>query len=463
MTVSAVLLGQLLKEPRLAGRKDQLKELADALKSGAGLDKWAEIDLYAAFLRDETIGPAIPAGGGRGRLLRAWDRVLDDGPTVLIFLPIAVTWAGLLFATRAYRESRNDPALANKSFLERWQSGFGGRLAGWLSFDRVALYTLLAIGLLVVMSLWQLTNRRRTDQRDEAERAELLRRLAEALTAAQLELAPVRLAAPGQAAAELGRVAGELAGTVTHIRRVGEVAERAQREALAGLAVVGDAVGKVEQGTIAIQAVAVQVGQAAQQVGDRLADVGKATTTIADAAAEFARQADLSSDRLRKGVHDTIDGLADRIQQATAESQRKITVAVGDSSATIAKALDTGADQVRTALVEVRTTGAAYTHRVESAVDVLGQVTEAVAAMPDSVQELSRQLGQATTDLPPVLTGLGDRLVAATANLPGGDQDQTRQLRLMITELKTSLDELRAAVEALGQSVSPRSRWWWGR
>ncbi|OLT30874.1 hypothetical protein BJF79_37965 [Actinomadura sp. CNU-125] len=205
-------LAALAAEPRMSPRAGQLGRLAADLDGETDLERWAAIDLYAAFLRDDTVAEPDEPGRARG----AAGAVRDLAPSVLIFMPIMLTWLGLFKATSAYRHSRGDADLAGMSFLEQWQTGFDGRLGGLFYFDRIALGTLLLICLLITVTVAETATRRRSERAAERERARLTRELAAALTAADFHLGRFRLddasRRRGGGAAAGGRGAGGAPG-----------------------------------------------------------------------------------------------------------------------------------------------------------------------------------------------------------------------------------------------------------
>lgn len=70
----------------------------------------------------------------------------------LIFLPIAVTWAGLAFASGAYESLLKErPNLSDQPFLYLWQQDFFGRGYG-LTFSLIATVDAVLIGLIIVLS-----------------------------------------------------------------------------------------------------------------------------------------------------------------------------------------------------------------------------------------------------------------------------------------------------------------------
>jgi hypothetical protein len=432
---AADLLREVAGQRRVAGRAGELRSLADALDGLGGIDHWAEVDLFAAFLQEDTVG----------RPPWAWlGRLLDIVAQALFFAPIAVTWAGLMEATEAYRKTLRLKAAASQSFLQEWQSGFGGHLSRAFYLDRIAAYVVFLVILLVAAMVAQFIYHARVD---EDHPARLYQELARALTAAALALAPRRVSAPGQATSELAKTAGEFARTASAIRDIGDTAQRTQAEARHGLKEVSTALASVEAAAQAAGSAAGGVSHAAEEMSQRLKDVNSTAQVVAAAEAEVARQVQATGDRLGGSV----DGLAAKLTDAVRDGQQRMSAAVTDSVATVAGALGAGSVEVRSALAEVTTAGAAYTHRVEQAADVLGQAASVVDRMPGAVSGLeagvaglSGQVG----DLGSQVTGLGHAVTATRAALPS-PADIPADLRAALDDLREAAASLRAASATL--------------
>ncbi|MEV5409581.1 hypothetical protein AB0K60_12190 [Thermopolyspora sp. NPDC052614] len=216
----------LAKEPEFAARAAELTTLADALplldKAGAWsvtlqADAWSQVDLFAVFPPEATIGPTKPSPG--------WQRIsrfVYYIQAVLVFLPIAITWFGLKQATTAYGQTlaQGDTDAARRPFLELWQMGFDGRLADLWQFDNVAMMTLGCIGVLIVVTLLERYAHRRVEARAEAQAHALRSRLLSLLTRASLVFGQVRLSSPARFRAELSKSVSDLNRLVDTIHRL---------------------------------------------------------------------------------------------------------------------------------------------------------------------------------------------------------------------------------------------------
>jgi hypothetical protein len=444
-------------EGRLSARSAQLRRLADDLAADSGLDRWAAIDLYAAFLRDDTVEDARP-GTLRGRI----GGVLDLLPAVLIFVPIMLTWIGLYKATSAYRHSRGDASLAGKSFLEQWQTGFNGRLGEGFYFDRIALWTLLAIGVLIVISLIQAMLRRTADRADTQERTRLTRELAGALTAADFQLSRFRT----DDASRVDHAARRLEGAVEETRKASTAAEDLQRGAQEAMRLTRDGMKRVERlaealqkSEVAVRSAVEQVADATEGVGRRLDDVSAATASVAVAAADLKKSTSADATRLRESMADA----AAQLRGAAAADREQL-------ADRISQALDTSATVIRSALDDWRTEGAIYSHRHETTADHFGVVLQSIerlmaqselaaGRLPATVKDFEDHTRQSAQDLQRSLTAavsaMRTELDRLLAGLPQADA-RTREVTTEFTELRRSVDLLR---DQIAQAGGSRRRW----
>ncbi|MEU0490947.1 hypothetical protein ABZ249_17100 [Nocardiopsis sp. NPDC006139] len=376
-------LRSLAAEERLSGRAAHLSALADDLDSRSRLEIWSEVDLGASF-PPESIAPAPAEDTTR--------KVLDALPSGLVFLPVLITWAGLAAAAGAHGRSHADPALEGLSFLERWQNGFNGTLPGWLAFDQVAYYTLTGIVVLIAAVLAQNVQRRRTEARDEQERAELTRRLTSALAAARFALAPVRIGHPA-------RIADELGASVTKLRKVGQIAERAQEDVRAALAETRKSMRAAQETVTELREGSNGVGSAVREGLDvvrdlygRLGEVAEAIDRVAGASEALVRTAEEERTRTREELTGLVGELTGQVHRAVADGQERLTASVVDSAGVIGRALAEGETDLRASLDEWREITAGIAHRNETAGDLAGQAVETVGELPAQVELLRESI-----------------------------------------------------------------------
>lgn len=90
--------------------------LSDALQGGQDLEYWASIDPLEYLPSTDTVG-IIPE-------LRI-ARLLAAIRNVIIFLPVALTWAAVSEATKAFNEFVQTNTGTPANFLQFWQDGYG--------------------------------------------------------------------------------------------------------------------------------------------------------------------------------------------------------------------------------------------------------------------------------------------------------------------------------------------------
>lgn len=118
-------------------------ELAKAIEEKKDLHKWAELDPFE-FL-------PMPATHRASKQLRLIE-TLTIIRNVLVFAPVALTWAAVGEATKAFEKyvAENDASVVN--FLEFWQNGFDVLPAFWRIAD-VARLDFLIIAVVIVLTL----------------------------------------------------------------------------------------------------------------------------------------------------------------------------------------------------------------------------------------------------------------------------------------------------------------------
>lgn len=355
-----------------------LRELATALDHRVGLDSWAAVDMRQAFDPETAIKPPVSS---------IW---LGRTLNFLVFAPVASTWLGLMAATAAYSDTLNDPALKGQNFLQRWLTGFDHHIWGGLYFGRVTLITFILVALVLVLALAHFGSSTRAEH---GPKAKAHRRLSEALTAAERELAPVRLGAVGRVADEVGRVSAEVANTAAEIKKVGEAAGRAQDAA-------AETIDKIATAMAAVQAAASDVAQAVMDMGEKLAEATAATSAVADTEAEFGVKLLDATGRLDT----TVGGLADRITKAVAagetqlaqtvtDSTEKVAATLSDSAALVKRALGDGTTKVTGALDDLTTTAARNAGSVGAAVESLAEIKDATLRLPAGIGEVKAEIG----------------------------------------------------------------------
>ncbi|MEW2080252.1 hypothetical protein [Streptomyces sp. NPDC005283] len=393
----AAELRDLAGHPLCAVHGDALRRLADAVSSGSEdeLRMWAGGGLVAAYCGPDALTAATSATAtesGRAR------RLLHALPSVLVFTPLLVTWAGLGAAAYAYQRMRDSGggtgagAGPSESFLTLWQQGFDGHLWPVLHFDMMIVYTVVA--LLALMGTTVLSRLR--DVAEETERRLIVPRLSGAL--AQVEALAARAAhsSPALFAQELQGAAAGLrallvqaadvqerahdllseagAATEQHLAAV-KALESAVAELRAGTSDVRESVhsatqaaGEVTAGTRLLTdelaksgtAMAEGVDRAGRLAAERIGGAGQLTADRIDKAAREAREretaaADRTAEWMRQAVQE-VTGALTAVRGSTAESAQVLTATLGGLDRTLAvlpaaleRAAAEGAERIGTA------------------------------------------------------------------------------------------------------------------
>jgi hypothetical protein len=408
--------------PLRPGVRDILGELSGALSINVvgATDGWSDIDLVGALARSSSFQPIPDEDPANTRLSRGanpdyrstWPgrllTVAELAPGVLVFIPLLITWLGLRQAAAAYHQMLADPATSadarSQNFLELWQTGFGGKLSGPFVFSSVALGTLSAVVVLILVAigagvLRRLEERHRDeDERDrekaerdrkqaadarraarERDREELASRLVTALAQAQLLVNRDRMDGPARFGHELSASAEKLAKLMnqaaeTHTRTLG-LAQR-YHETADNLAA---AIGKLDEATKALARSATVVKDAADRMDD-------------------------SSAALRHDVTSQVTSAADRLEAAIAgasaqldQQQEAGATALTALHQRLAGSLERFADNVDRASGTLVSAGTLYAEKIQSSVQdatthAQEAVQQAVFAAVQSLESGYRQL-----------------------------------------------------------------------
>ncbi|MFG2335335.1 hypothetical protein [Streptomyces yangpuensis] len=419
----AAELRELAAHPRAGSHSAALRELADSVAHGSGLEVWAGGGLVAAYGGPDALAPGPDEDAARGRRLGAL-------PTVLVFVPLLITWFGLGAAAWAYQRMRDSGSTAQGSFLTLWQQGFDGRLWPVLRFDMMALWTVLALSALATATLM----RHRWEERDESERRLLSQRLSGALVQTQALAAGAAAASPGRFTAELQGAAGRLrdllgqAATVQQCARDLIVqADGAAGRSVAATAALDSAANALRSGTQQMRASAQTASAAAEQVaaGSRLLaeSVDSAVATLRTSVTESFVTAGRDAARLIGAAGESV---ASRFDTVAAAADERGSAAAGHA----AESMDRVGREVRDALTAARGSFAESTQLLGSAVNGLDRsLTTLPSSLESSASESAERIGMAY-----------ELAVAAlSASL-------RQEVRAVSAELEERIEELREAV-----------------
>ncbi|MFD9077474.1 hypothetical protein [Streptomyces erythrochromogenes] len=412
----AAELRELAAHPRAGSHSTALRELADAVARGSGLEVWAGGGLVAAYGGPDALAPGPDEDAARGRRLGAL-------PTVLVFVPLLITWFGLGAAAWAYQRMRDAGSTAQGSFLTLWQQGFDGRLWPVLRFDMMALWTVLALSALATATLM----RHRWEERDESERRLLSQRLSGAL-------AQTQALAAGAAAASPGRFAAELQGAAERLRELLGQAATVQQCARDLIVQADGAAGRSVAATAALDSAADALLSGTAQM--------RTSTQSASAAAE---QVATGSRLLAESVESAVAALRTSVAESFVTAGRDAAGLIGAAGESVASRFDTVA-----AAAEARGADVAG-HAAESMDRVGREVSDALTAARGSFAESTQLLGSAVDGLDRSLTALPSSLESSASE---GAERIGMAYELAVAALATSLrGEVRAVAAELADRI----------
>jgi hypothetical protein len=409
----AAELRELAKEPRVAPHQVALNELAEAVSSGEGLAQWAGGGLLAAYAGPDALAPDP---GRRGR----WARRLEAASSVLVFLPLLLTWSGLGAAVLAYRQLSGTRADASASFLALWQQGFQGHLWAPLRFDLVVGYTVaLLLGLITVTLL-----RQRWEAQDERERSALLQRLAGALAQAEALAARAAHTEPRRFARELQDAASGLRALIDLSAGAQERSRDLLAQALAASGEAVTAVRSMQEAAATLRAGTLQASRASREAAAAADRLGK------------------GADRLGGTVTDAVSGMSTGMDESAARAARRIADAA-EAAARRFDAVLAGAVEIQARQAAEQSAG--WERRGRAAEDAL-------TASREELIRAAKALADTTAGLDRSVTGLPTALEGAAAD--GADRIGTAY-ELAVAALAVSLrGEVEQAAAAIGDQVA---------
>ncbi|GGL56793.1 hypothetical protein [Planomonospora parontospora] len=398
----AAELRDLADHPWLVTRRAQLRELSRAITDSDQAERWCEVDLFSAFSAEDTVLPEEVS-----RKPVAWFRRADSfvGPG-LVFLPILVTWLGLKAATTAYGQAlaAGGPEVARRPFLEMWQQGFDGRLAGFFKFDNIALCTLLAIGAVIAWTITASRTRDSQEDRMEHELTNLRARLRGALTEASLVLGQVRLSSPARFTAELTKAAAELTSVSTAARQVQtdlvETAAKAQADLTETMTRTrADLLTTVSQAQSDLLTTVSRTQSELVDALTRSQDAGEKTAqTLAASATDMQRAVDVLGRRLAE-INVTCDDMTAAMEHASAAIDaagsttgqavgglgERLATAVSETTLELRQAFN---DEVARTMTSVQSTLGELDTRVAELVNATAGIGYAVDRAADSIDSV---------------------------------------------------------------------------
>ncbi|MFE9929511.1 methyl-accepting chemotaxis protein [Streptomyces sp. NPDC005533] len=383
----SVELRSVASAPELTSRRAELEALADALDGDGPLDPWTELDLLAGYARPESLTRVDSERGTK------WLAGAEIALGVIVFLPLLITWFGLVQASNAYGELiSSDPAQAERPFLQLWQSGFGGRLPGWLTFGSVATdATVLIAGLLLISGLHAAKRGRVSARAAAAElRGEhLLDALVPLLTRIQLVLNTHRLSSPQRFTAELTSAS----------RRLGKLTS----QALDAHGRLTEAAESISETTAAAHDQLDRVDRSVAPLTDAVERVEKVVRENAEQGALIAATVDAvgtdtraSLEKFAEAVGDELQRIGVRVEGVVRENAQQLAGVNAETGAGLEKLADVvggqlwqASERVGEALADLSVAQRGFTTGTELVADVTGQVLDALHASASRLSDVA--------------------------------------------------------------------------
>ncbi|ACY97079.1 hypothetical protein Tcur_1500 [Thermomonospora curvata DSM 43183] len=461
-------LRKLAEKPELAERKEQLRDLAEAMSDRSKAERWCEVDLFAAFSPDETIIQPLPKKASRKHWAsRAVKAALAVGP-VLVFLPVFFTWVGLHEATSAYGEVLNDQGVeaARRPFLEMWQQGFDGRLPGFFRFSNVAMLTVLAILFLVAWTVSENLLYNRSLDRAERRLVMLRARLRRALTEASLYLAQVRLSTPSRFNAELTQAAMQ-------ITKIGETVRKAQSDLMDAVVYALEAAQKTSD---ALVSSANEVQGTTKTFSRHFTEVKSAAETMTSAADAITLKTGESIEEFKKSLLSVLDHELNRLTSAIRSSVGELRDEVGElvtASSSITRAVDSSADSVQAVGASTERTVKVLTNQLTETLE--RTATDFERAFSQTSSEIRAALGdwadtagahasriELVTDVSGRTVDMLDRTRDSFERLAALPEQISQVTGMALEETRSTvraeLDELKAAIAEFGNVLQQASQ-----
>ncbi|WP_432535495.1 hypothetical protein [Kineococcus arenarius] len=360
-------------------RAGTLRALEGALRAQDDLGRWADCDLFAVL---DVDGPGAPARERRSLLRSGALR------TVLVFAPVMVTWAGLLFAGRAYgRMTAAGEAAEGLSFLQLWLDGFGGRT--FFSLDRVAEIAVALIAAAIAVSVATDRRHRADDEAAAAADAAHRHRLRALASRTTLALAPHRSNAAEQLGAhfergltELGRLVAETirlhadtSTLVAHVRAASTTAIEAAGAASTGGERVAEAATRLES------AVTEAMGNHREQIA---ADRAQHSAALRD-----------STDRLERSLGQLEKASAEALRESFESRDRVLGAVEGVTSSVTLLSTET-----RAAMADLAASAREMSkHSADFGEQVTGHLQSLSTTARESVEKISTASAEVTTEL----------------------------------------------------------------
>ncbi|HEX5498277.1 MAG TPA: hypothetical protein VFX03_03585, partial [Thermomicrobiales bacterium] len=395
-------------DPRAEAR---LNDLASALASDDGTQRWSDVDMRRAF-NTERLAHAWAVrheGGYASGAIALADRVRN----VLVLVPILLTWFALADASRAYASYiAKNPDDVRKPFLLLWETGFGGEIGPLApTFSRVALFDAVLIGLIIVLTFYAHGRREARDDKIDEAAGGLQTDLDNVLAEASIVLAGDR----GSRPALLAR----------SVERLAERFDRSSQELLTRLRLEHDRLEQIasrrerEFSDFGVFASGMRAG--AEETHRLLVELRQVSTGLQAALEDLTSEVSVSTDQGRTLLA-AIQGL-ERLTTSGIQSDQAVTRQISAAATTLAEAADKavgGAD------------AAAQAARLAT------ETTRSIVDMTQSLAGSQARIEAAVT----AETASNTRLADALRGSANGVATSTRALAEIIAGLTSLRDDL---------------------
>ncbi len=404
-------------DPRAEAR---LNDLASALASDDGVQRWSDVDMRRAF-NTERLAHAW-ATRRQGAYASGAIALADRVRNVLVLVPIFLTWFALAEASRAYASwIAKNPDDVRKPFLLLWETGFGGEIGPLApTFSRVALFDAVLIGFIIALTFYAHGRREARDDKIEQSAGRFQTDLDNVLAEASIVLANDRGSRPALLARSVERLAERFDRSsqelLTRLRlehdRLEQIASRREREfADFGVFASGMRAGAEETHRLLVELRQVSIG-------------------LQSALEDLTSEVSVSTDQGRTLLA-AIQGL-ERLTTSGIQSDQAVTRQISAAATTLAEAADKavgGADAAAQAarlatettrgIVDLTQSLAGSQARIESAVTAESasntRLADALRGSANGVATSTRALAEIVGGLTQLRDDLG-RIAANSAN-----------------------------------------------
>ena len=442
-------------EPRSSRR---LRELATALTTETGRQRWSDVDLRRAFNTDRlALAYAVKREGGYApNSIEIADKVRN----VLVLVPILLTWAALGEAATAYnRYITENPDQANQPFLLLWQRGFGGEASIFSpTFSTVALIDAVVIIVIILLTFYAHGRREKQEDQISDSAAEFQADLDNALAEATVLLSTDKSSRPAQLTDSVERLADTFSTNSQSLLnqlqvehdRLDHLASRREKEfADFGVFASGMRAGAEEMHRLLVDLREVSNGleHALQDLASEVSTSGDQQRTLLTAVASLermtssaiqsdqavSRQISTAASRLAETADKAIGGAESAAQagRAAVDAVRGISALAGqvsESQQRVGDALQTQSDASGTLAESLR----ASTSGAQSTARSLAEIGGELVRVRDEFERLGTQSSQQSS---------------ALANLISQQADMTREMAQVVRD-----------IGSIGMSTAQRQR-----